>query len=493
MSKTIQNIVINDQLKLNPYYEDHYICLALSSNNDFIKYTSVLIKSIIDNSKSNHNYDIIILHTDISEDNMNTLEAMIIEKNNFSIRFVNIRYYVNGKQYYIKTKDKRLTEETYYRIYLPDILSDKYNKVIYLDGDMVTRRDIYELVFIDIENIYIAAVRDFLGIAICYKKAIYGEERRNNRLNIVKINNINDYFIAGLLIINLKELRKSYNSTEIEQIAMERPWLQHDQDVLNYICRNNKVKFIDPKWNVLHDYGDIKYLPQQLLAQYRESEKDPYIVHYGGSKKPWKNETSREIYFWHYAIKSPFIDEIIDNNPLYLLDRETIDYDFFVNHKIDETEEKELIKEYILFTLNNESYTKYNHQNENKQTKNNLFKPIETIIKLYKKYSSYINEDNRSIYIFDIYNKIKIYRKHVVTHHINLFTSSREITHDICCFLIENKETICKQNRIGYIGMLEYALISKGTNLSWTISMFPHFYYKFKEFLVTSLKTQNKE
>ena len=480
MNNKTQNIIYQNKEKIEPVYIGNYICLAFSSNNRFLKYVSVMIESIIENSRNGQNYDLVILHSDISIDNMVKISSMIKNKINFSIRFVNINYFVKDKKYYIETKDKRLTEETYFRIYLLDILSSKYDKVVYLDGDMVTKKDIYQLNEINIKGYFIAAVRDFLGIATSYKNTPFGKERKSNRINIVKITNLDDYFLAGLLIINLNEIRKSYDSLAIEKIATKRNWIQHDQDVLNHICRNNKAKFIDPKWNVLHDYGDIKYLPKYLLDQYRDSEKDPYIIHYGGSKKPWKGETSREISFWKYAFKTPYLSEIIDENILYLMNRKNINNAFFNTIEYNKISDNQLINEYISDMIKSDHCLKNNTElNENEKQEQLL--SIYSRIIIFSKYFKYADKEKNILYAVDIYNRIKNFRNQAIHHYKNTFISYEEKIEEFCIFLKSNKKLICTQKIIGHIGKIEYELLMKGTYLSWVLSFVPHFYYIVKE------------
>ena len=50
-------------------------------------------------------------------------------------------------------------------------------------------------------------------------------------------------------------------------------------------------------------------------------------------------------------------------------------------------------------------------------------------------------------------------------------------------FLKHYKKVICRQEIIGFVGIIEYNLISSGTSLSWYMSFFPELYYKIKESL----------
>ena len=45
------------------------------------------MQSVIDCSNDNFNYDIVLLHTDITHDNQNKLLNLVKNKQNFSLRF----------------------------------------------------------------------------------------------------------------------------------------------------------------------------------------------------------------------------------------------------------------------------------------------------------------------------------------------------------------------------------------------------------------------
>ena len=481
MEEKEYNIVYNNNSKVKPTFLKDFICLVLSSNNDFLKYASVMISSIIVNSNNKHNYDIIILHKDITYENIQLLKKEIENKRNFSLRFINVRNLIKRDNYYVKsTAYHEVTEESYYRLYIPEILSEKYHKVVYLDGDMVSLVDLYKLNKIRIENYYVAATRDFLGIAESYRSDSKGKKRKQYQLNKVKIKNLDDYFIAGLLIMNLKELRRNFNIEEIEELIFKENWNLHDQDVLNYMCRDNNALYLNARWNVVHDYGNIKYLPTGLKKQYFDSIEDPYVIHYAGSKKPWKGETSREHDFWCYAVKTPFFNEIINENICYLINREKINHDFFKNFDISIYDDKELIKNYIYNIVNCNTHT--NNGTEKKEAnKEELLPLIDTKIKLYIKYSKYLKEESKVSSAVDIYSRIKELREYSIHNYKTIFAPSKGKIQEFCMFLNDVKELVCKHEIIGHIGTIEYELIAKGTYSSWLASLFPNFYYVVKK------------
>ncbi len=294
--------------RLLPFSKTNNVPIVFSSNNGFVPYMGVMIQSIIDNSSAENNYDIIILHSEITKENEKKLLGLAIGHSNFKIRLFNVTEMCHNYELFIGISDNRLTKEAYYRLLIGDILSDEYDKAIYFDGDMVTLRDVAELCQVSLIGYYLAAVPDITGIAYCCSP---GNDRAAYRKNVLKLSDLNAYFISGLLVLNLPALRKDYSAKKLLDLAASRDWLQHDQDVLNIICNNGMAKMLHASWNVLEDYGNNRYLPTALKEQWLESQQDPYIIHYGGSGKPWKRDAIRQEAFWKTAVHTDFFDTIV--------------------------------------------------------------------------------------------------------------------------------------------------------------------------------------
>jgi len=491
--KKVNSIIYKNDCKINPVFKKDYICLVLCSNNDFLKYASVMISSIIANSEEKHNYDIIILHKAISYENMCLLNNEVKCRNNFSLRFVNVKNLIRKDNYYIKSHYQEVTEESYYRLYIPEVLSEKYQRAVYLDGDMVSMVDLYKLNKIKIDNYYLAATRDYLGIAESYRNDSKGEKRKQYQLTKVKLKNLDDYFIAGLLIMNLVELRKQFNIEIIDKLVFKEKWNLYDQDVLNYMCRGNMAMYLDARWNVLCDYGENKYLPDKLKNEYFESEKDPYIIHYGGPKKPWKGRVTREEYFWQYASKSPFYQHILINVLLFLVNKEeTIDRASHIlldktYHSIKEIKNIEdilnCIEETNIKPVDTEKTT-VKHSNGTERNDLQMYALlIEYKIKIFKEYQNKMEDKLKTQYLLNFYDDVKKYRNVLIVKPLHFYKKKDEVK-KISKLLFDVSNKICKNKIIGHIGIYEYKLITKGNYYSWLISLAPYFYYKTKEIIL---------
>lgn len=282
------------------------IPIVFSSDNNYAKYLSIAISSVC-KYNSNNLLFIYILHTNISKENRMKLEMLKNDK--VSIEFINVEGELDEKKLFV---DGRTTKESYYRILTPKLLP-QWEKVLYLDVDIICMRDIAEWYDIDIGE-------NWVGGVVCT-----GNE---NRAEYVKEHlgiDEKNYIYAGGIVINNKELRKMDWLKMCEQALEEKGYFKwHDQDLINMLCYKH-IYFYDPKWNMTvgrmrKEQGglNVKELTKEMV--------DCYVIHYA-SLKPWRAEMSEIMtYWWKYVNDSPFVTELmedyctISDGPRYFLD-----------------------------------------------------------------------------------------------------------------------------------------------------------------------------
>lgn len=253
------------------------------------------------------NYDILVMTQDISDNNRKILKNMCSTYSNFSVRFLDPTEFIEGYEFFVRG---HFSMETYYRLVLPELLP-KYEKILYLDSDMVVQDDVAKLYQENVEGYLLGACHD-ADTAGLYNG--YEPKKKEYTDRILKLKEPYQYFQAGTLIMNLKEFRKIYTVEKILKYAVSKKFQLLDQDILNKLCEK-KVKFIDMSWNVMVDYGRIRQAqiialaPKWLNDLYKESRKNPHIIHYAGPEKPWLYpEMDFGIEFWKYAKKSPYYE-----------------------------------------------------------------------------------------------------------------------------------------------------------------------------------------
>ena len=315
--KNVQDnaIKITNSDNSNVFDRDKCISVMLACNDVYMIYTDVLLQSIKSNLNPNYFYDIVICHRDISDFNQNVAKQIFEENSNVLLRFADVSR--NFDKYRNVHIDRHLTYETYYRFLVLDVFKG-YDKVLYLDCDMIVNSDISKLFLTTFEDEYIAAVRDYDFIANCLVNEKFYQE---NILKHIRIDSFFNYFQAGMILFNLNNLRKDgFTSEYLFETALSRNWYFHDQDVLNCLF-NGRIKYVSDKWNVFtlleNNSAREKLILKDLAAKYAESYKqsmsEPRIVHYAGVPKVWHDASIHlATLFWKYARHSPFYEFLLN-------------------------------------------------------------------------------------------------------------------------------------------------------------------------------------
>ena len=169
------------------------------------------------------------------------------------------------RDYKLDTNNAHISVETYFRFLAQDILS-AYDKVVYLDSDLVVNGDVAELFDVDLGNNLVAATRDIDYLA---NLNVRGGDRMRYSLEILNMDDPYAYFQAGVMVFNTRELRRLHSIVEWLQIATNPVYIYNDQDILNQECQG-RVTYLPAVWNVTHNiFGRADELyPQAPAAVY---------------------------------------------------------------------------------------------------------------------------------------------------------------------------------------------------------------------------------
>jgi lipopolysaccharide biosynthesis glycosyltransferase len=198
------------------------------------------------------------------------------------------------------------TKEMYYRLLIPKLLKE-YEKVLYLDSDIVVKDDISKLYDIDIDGFTLGAIKNFTsGFMAKYV------------INDLKIDTA-EYFNSGVLLIDTAAFeRNEIRDTCLELLKEHDNLMCPDQDILNISCRG-KVLFIEQDWNFpwhhLHTVLEEYYIDPQGYERYMDVKKQARIIHFTSGIKPWaRPDKSYSEWFWSEAKDSIFYEEILFAN-----------------------------------------------------------------------------------------------------------------------------------------------------------------------------------
>ena len=291
--------------------------IVFTCDDNYFKYASVVICSIINNCSKNINYEINILSEFISDDNKKKAQDLIKNRSNFSIEYhvLNIE---NPEKYHLNSY---MSLSTYYRFFIFDLLKE-YDRILYLDSDIIVDNDISFYATIDFEN-KSAICSPSIYVQNLITKNIDHDFTRAYFSDVLKIKNDEEYFNAGVILFNAKLIREQGIDLKFfEAIGSIKSPIFQDQDILNSVLSNNGgVKMIGNEYNFTSSMKiSLKRIFMNTIKQKLGKKRNSWftIYHYVGEIKPWQNYNIDSSLFLYYAYKTPFIKEITKSNQLSL-------------------------------------------------------------------------------------------------------------------------------------------------------------------------------
>jgi UDP-glucose:(glucosyl)LPS alpha-1,3-glucosyltransferase/UDP-D-galactose:(glucosyl)LPS alpha-1,3-D-galactosyltransferase len=199
-------------------------------------------------------------------------------------------YLVDCEQLKSLPSTKNWSYATYFRFIIADFFSNQFEKMIYMDADIMCQGSLNELLDIQFGEDKIAAVVP--------ERDSDWWQKRAEALNIPSI--ATGYFNAGFLVINLVNWSK-YNISAKAMELLSRDDVKAkisylDQDILNMLL-TEKVIYLDQKYNTQYslNYELQKGKKENPITQ------NTILIHYIGPTKPWHE--------WaNYATALPFIE-----------------------------------------------------------------------------------------------------------------------------------------------------------------------------------------
>jgi lipopolysaccharide biosynthesis glycosyltransferase len=277
--------------------KSNIVPVVFITDENYLIPTAVAITSLIENKKEDTFYEIYIIVADLNREFGDKL-------NSFKNENVTVKTFkVNGDKYKKFQRDGHYISTTVlFKFEIANLLPE-YEKILYLDGDILVKADLAELYHLELGNHYVGAVRDIYAEIYCKTH---------------KILSVNKYFNAGVMVLNLKKIREDHLSDKMVKVMEERwnDFIFRDQDVFNDIFKEN-VLWLEPKYNMIIsslvlENKSIEEVNEFFMTSHKNIEelvKEASIIHLAGGEKPWCNKYSFMNKDWfEYFKKSPFRD-----------------------------------------------------------------------------------------------------------------------------------------------------------------------------------------
>ena len=274
--------------------------VVLAADNNYAFQMMVAVDSLLSHVKNPLEYQLVLLvSSNFKNEYIDLLNNILHKYNAISPKF----FFMDDTYSKVKIQLSHITQATFFRLALPEILSD-IKKCIYLDVDILVQKSIDELFEIEMDNFYLAGVK----AAGFY----YPEEKTNKILKTLEIPSIDQYINAGVLIINLELMRKHNLKIRFDEL-IKKEYKNQDQDVLNAACYG-KIKLLNPQYNLMTKYHpeDSQSYDKILCLRYCYSKTEweiachePVIIHFADVEKPWLDVSiGFADLWWKQAIQS---------------------------------------------------------------------------------------------------------------------------------------------------------------------------------------------
>ena len=290
------------------------IPIVSAIDKNYVSIYSVFLASAIEHININLNYEFIILVDSIPDKMLYMLQTQVQHLDNVTLSILDMSdiQIENQNNFTIFPKSAS------YRLFIPNILTN-YEKVIYLDSDVIIMDDLSEVFYL-LKDEYVAAVLDYGMNGLINTKNIssnWSGNYCNAETYYLKYCHLDKsllskYFNSGMMVLNLEKMRKNNVVSQSTELLFNKKFSFPDQDILNILFKGD-IKILSQEWNFIpYENKKLKF-SNEITIQREHAVHQIKILHFAGDK-PWKvRDVQFEEFFWYYARKSLFYEYLLQN------------------------------------------------------------------------------------------------------------------------------------------------------------------------------------
>lgn len=266
-------------------FPEDCIPVVFATDNGYIPPLCVALASLIRHTHPSKKYDVIILCIGRAYELLSPLLPMFCREN-ISVRAVDLKHAS------VFFTSNHISLAAYNRLYIPELLPE-YDKVLYLDCDIIVCADIAELYNLPIGDNYLAACEDY-NLTQGSEDYVPPAKAALREQGCPVEGHIN----SGILVMNLAAMRRDHIQQRMLECAAAQNHYYHDQCVLNIICRG-KIYPLPLAWNMC-----IMGLNRETMSEWHYNQTAELlrshqyrIVHFTAAK-PWKHLRRPYSHLW---------------------------------------------------------------------------------------------------------------------------------------------------------------------------------------------------
>lgn len=252
--------------------------ILLSSDSNYVMPTGVLMTSICINNPDETIEFHIIVNVNFTDNDKGVLEYIAKKYNEIVHLYTVDESTIEGLPFGRSDMPKHVSIETYYRLFITEVLPKEIHKIIYLDGDMICRKSLQALWNYDITGKALGVIHDM-------------SEKEHLNSKRLQYPSSDGYFNAGMLLINVDYWREHHALDTFLNIIKERSEsiVFHDQDILNMAFHDKKV-WLPLTYNFQNGFlfpDEERRCVPEIVDEIESTMQDPAIIHYSTGVKPW--------------------------------------------------------------------------------------------------------------------------------------------------------------------------------------------------------------
>ena len=249
--------------------------LLLTLDENYLMPCKVMLDSFFASNSNEQGVTVYLLHSAIPDDKLKELADFCTD---FDAELKPIA--VDPALFENAPTSKRYPKEMYYRLLAPMILPREFDRVLYLDPDMLIinpLRPLWEL------NLY---GKTFAAAAHT------GLTEMANGINQMRLETEHEYFNSGVMLIDLNVAWKLVNAEDVFACVKEkeRDLILPDQDVFNILYGRQTMPVDDVIWNY-----DVRNYSKYLIRSTGKHDlnwvmQNTAVLHFCGKSKPWHED-----------------------------------------------------------------------------------------------------------------------------------------------------------------------------------------------------------
>jgi len=267
------------------------------TDQGYLMPTVTAITSLVENLSNLNSCYVHLIAVDLSNDSKELIQAFVQNYSNIIVHHKESESMFQGMD-----NSSHVSTAALFKFLLPEILPTA-DQVLYLDGDILINRDLYEYFKgIELGNHYVAAMKD---INVMKRKKVPPLERLGAKHQ--------SYFNSGVMLLNLKKMREEGMTEQLIEFKKHKKSSYMDQDAFNF-CFKGDVLFLPPKINYL-TFGFHNFTSTELSTFYQDTSfynrekmhEEVVIYHFASKWKPWNYCLARytSLFLKHYK-KTPY-------------------------------------------------------------------------------------------------------------------------------------------------------------------------------------------